>query len=114
MVRIHRSVNIILLIVAAFILMTWVFSGTTTGYVGYKLNSEQAKCRFMSADDMSNEIKDIDLCCYEIQKMITCEEIDSSEEYDYICYNLKEGNKYYLNSKAFNYCIKEEYDVAAN
>ena len=110
MAKALRIANVLLLLVAAFLLMTWVFSGSITGQVSYTMSCAEPECRFISADDFSNEIENIDLCCFEIQKMLTCEKIYDSE-FDYLCYNIKEGNKYYLNSKAFNYCLKEGYDL---
>jgi len=85
----------------------WVFSGSITGYFSYSLDSSEPRCLFISADGDSSEIEDIDLCCSEIQNLLVCEETDDS--FDYICYNLKEGNNYYINSKTYNYCLKESY-----
>jgi len=107
--RALRAINILLLIVAAFLLMTWIFSGSTTGFVSYSLSSEEPKCKFISSDDYAHDIENLDLCCFEIQKMLKCEEIEG--DFDYVCYNLKEGNRYYINSKTFNYCLKEGYDI---
>ena len=95
----RRLINILLISIAAIMLLTWTFSGSITGHVSYSLDSSEPYCKFVT----------MDLCCFEVQKMLKCEV--TSNDLDYTCYNLKEGNKYYLNSKAFNYCLKEGYDV---
>jgi len=109
MANILRLVNIGLITLLAIIFLLWIFSSSTTGYFSYLTNSEEPKCKFISSDLTSHDIKNIDLCCFEIQKMIHCDRIHS--DYDYVCYNSEEGNKYYLNSKTYSYCLKEGYDI---
>ena len=59
MAKAARVINIALLMVAAILLMTWVFSGSITGQVSYTMDGAEPECKFISADDSSNEIKNI-------------------------------------------------------
>lgn len=109
MASILRIVNIFLLIIAAFLLIIIAFPNSTTGSFSFIINSEEPRCKYISADYEVNDIKDTNLCCFEIQKMLKCEKTQG--DFDYVCYNLKEGNKYYINSKTYTYCLKEGYDI---
>ncbi len=70
--------------------------------------SEGSKCVFHNAGEL-NEIP-IDLCCFELQKQVTCEYLDG--EFEARCYISETSERYYLvNNKALSYCKSEGYDL---
>lgn len=108
--RILKLINIILIILS-IVLVINIFSPlhTITGEVVYRLDFSEPKCTFYNGEEYI-EIEDIEQCCYDIQKQLICEQRNSFIE----CYIIKTRTRYLINSKTFNYCKKEGYDVEKN
>lgn len=104
-----KIINIVLLGTSIVLILNLIQPiSTITGNMIYTLDSSQAQCYFYNLNE-TNEIQ-LDRCCYEIQKQLTCQSMDENNELK--CYTSKSSERYYLiNQKAFNYCKKEGYDV---
>lgn len=102
-----NAINVTLVVLAAVVLMI-ALSGSITGFVSHPGDISEPECRFETADGESSFISNTDLCCFEIQKLLKCEEIDN---FDHVCYNTEDGAKYYLNNNAYNFCLKQGYDI---
>lgn len=80
----------------------------------FKLDTSEPKCYFSKSEGNINEILDVNRCCYELQKQLICKKIENNHVIkgsDIECYTSLNSWKYFVNSKTFNYCIIEGYDV---
>lgn len=108
--RVLRLINTILIILSlALIINIFYPLNAISGLAVYRLDFSQPKCTFYNGEEYI-EIDDIEQCCYDLQKQLICEQRDPFIE----CYVTKTGTSYIINSKTFNYCKKEGYDVEKN
>ena len=102
-----RIINVALILLVAILIVNLIKPlPSITGNIAYSLDFSDPECNFYNKGEL-NDIP-IDLCCYELQKQVNCEEMD-----EYIkCYISETSGKFYkINSKTLKYCLKEGYDV---
>ena len=93
----------ILLGVLILILILNIIEPVYIGNFIYSLDPSEPKCYFSNSEEVP-----LDICCYEIEKQLTCESFEDNIK----CFTSRTSGKYYIvNQKAFHQCLKEGYNV---
>ena len=78
----------------------------TLGQAQYYLDKEEPLC-MISWKEEFNPLDDLDRCCLESRKQVTCHE-EINGHADWVCES-GASVKYWLNHKAYNYCRQQPY-----
>ena len=104
--KLITSVNVILTITAVLLLINLLYPlKSVTAWAVYELDTEEPTCTFYNKEDSVN--LNIEQCCYDIQNQLKCEKDQSLIN----CYTKKDSVKFEVNSKTFNYCKKQGFDI---
>jgi len=109
--KVWAVINISLsLIVVVLLLNLFEVTIPTVGQAKYVLDKEDASCIVQWNDEL-NSWNDIDYCCLEAKKQLSCEKSKlfvENKELDWVC-QTGSGDvlKYWLNNKAYNYCKQQ-------
>lgn len=105
--RILVVVNISLGLLLTLLLLTFFeVKLPTLGQAQYLLDKEEPLCAVSWKEEFT-VWGDLDRCCLEARKQLECRR-EPQGDFDWAC-STGEGMKYWLNSKAYNYCRQQPY-----
>lgn len=101
-----KIANLILIIIAAILILNMIIPlKPVTGGAIFSYDTDNAACLY-TYNEESTEMP-VDLCCNEVQKLLSCDTLIDDPNYYQVCYTSNDPSEphYYLNSDAYNYCI---------
>jgi hypothetical protein len=101
--RVLMVLNVSLGLVAVLLLLNlFDVQLPNLGQTQYLLDSDEPLC-LVGWQAEFNEWNDLNACCLEARKQLGC----SSDSDGWMCQTGSDGIKYWLNSKAYNYCTQQ-------
>ncbi len=100
-------INISLGLLLTLLLLTFLdVKLPSLGQAQYLLDKEEPLCAVNWKEELTTW-NDLDRCCLEARKQLGCRR-EHKDDYDWVC-RTGDGVKYWLNSKAYNYCRQQPY-----
>ena len=101
--RVFFVVNVSLVLISVLLVLNlFDVSLPTVGKVSYTLDSSQEEC-LLEWDGEFTPLNDIDRCCLEARKQLSCGKVDEK----WLCKTGESTVKFWLNNKAYNYCRQQ-------